>query len=166
MLLALFLGSLHMVWKSASHICVIPQKDQSQLRVLVVVNKAHIYLGKYSMWDSSHTYTHHTINQIGASQSPPLKSLTSSLDPTLCGSVSEPTWDYRVSSDTICNDPRKSASHICAIPQKDQLQLRLLVVVNKTQFNLVNTQCGIHHTPTYITQSIKLEHHNLPHLNP
>ena len=25
----------------------------------------------------------------------------------------------RTSSDTICNNSRKSASHICAIPQKD-----------------------------------------------
>ena len=35
------------------------------------------------MWDSSHTHTYHMINQIGASQSPLLKSLTSSLWPTL-----------------------------------------------------------------------------------
>ena len=108
------------------------------------------------MWDSSHT---HTINQIGESQSPPLKSLTSSLGPTLWGNVSEPTRSYRAGSDTICNDPRKSASHICATPQKDQSQLRLFVVVNKAQFNLVNTRCGTHHTPTHITQSIKLGHH-------
>ena len=47
------------------------------------------------MWDSLHTHTHLTINQIGASQSPPLKSLMSSLWPTLWGSVSEPTRDYR-----------------------------------------------------------------------
>ena len=113
------------------------------------------------MWDSSHTHTHHTINQIGASQSPPLKSLTSSLRPTLWGSVSKLTRDYRAGSNTICNDSRKSASHICAIPQKDQSQLRLLVVVNKTQFNSVNTRCGTHHTPTHITQSIKLGHHNI-----
>ena len=39
------------------------------------------------MWDSSHTYTHHTINHIRASQSPPLKFLTSLLGP-LCGVVS------------------------------------------------------------------------------
>ena len=39
------------------------------------------------MWDSSHTHTYHTINQIEASQSPPLKSLTSSLGP-LCRVVS------------------------------------------------------------------------------
>ena len=113
------------------------------------------------MWDSSHTHTHHKINQIRASQSPPLKSLTSSLGPTLWGSVSEPIWDYRASSDTICNDLRKSASHICAIPQKDQSQLRLLVVINKSQFNPVNTRCRTHHTPTHITQSIKLEHHRI-----
>ena len=75
----------------------------------------------------------------------------SSLGPTLWGSVSEPTQDYRV------NDPRKSASNICTIPQKDQSQLRLLVVVNKAQIYLVNTRCGTHHTPTHITQSIKLE---------
>ena len=111
------------------------------------------------MWDSSHTHTHHTINQIGVSQSPPLKSLTSSLGSTLWGSVSEPTRDYRTGSDTICNDPRKSTSHICAIPQKDQSQLRLLVVVNKTQIYPVNTRCGTHHTPTHITQSIKLGYH-------
>ena len=112
------------------------------------------------MWDSSHTYTHHTINQIGASQSPPLKSLMSSLGPTLWGSVSEPTWDKWAGSDTICNNPRKSASHICTIPQKDQSQLRLLPVVNKAQFNPVNTRCGTYHTPTHITQSIKLGHHS------
>ena len=53
--------------------------------------------------------------------------------------------DYRVDFDTICNDPRKSASHICAIPQKDQSQLRLLVIVNKTQIYPVNTRCGTHH---------------------
>ena len=57
------------------------------------------------------------------------------------------------------NDPRKSASHICVIPQKDQSQLRLLVVVNKTQIYLVNAQCRTYHTPTHITQSIKLGHH-------
>ena len=111
------------------------------------------------MWDSSHIHTHHTINQIGALQSPPLKSLTSSLGPTLWGSDSEPTRGYRAGSDTIYNDPRKSTSHICAIPQKDQSQLRLLVVINKTQIYPVNTQCGTHHTPTHITQSIKLRHH-------
>ena len=54
-------------------------------------------------------------------------------------------------SNTICNDPRKSASHICAVPQKDQSQLRLLVVVNKAQIYLINTQFGTHHTPTHIT---------------
>ena len=140
------------------------------------------------MWDSSHIHTHHTINQIGVSQSPPLKSLTSSLGPTLCGSVPESTGSYQVGSNTICNDLRKSANHICtnytcAIPQKDQSQLRLLVIVNKAsdlpskypmwdsshidihhtinqigvsqQFNLANTY-ETHHTPTHITQSIKL----------
>ena len=111
------------------------------------------------MWDSSHTHTHHTINQIGVSQSPPLKSLTSSLGPTLQASISEPTRDYRAGSDIICNDPRKSASHICAIPQKDQSLLRLLVVVNKAQIYPVNTRCGTHYTPTHITQSIKLGYH-------
>ena len=112
------------------------------------------------MQDSSHTHTHHTINQIGASQSPSLKSLTSSLGPTLWGSVFEPTRDYWVCFDTIYNNPRKSASYICAIPQKDQSQLRLLAVVNKAQFNPINTRCGTHHTPTHITQSIKLGHHS------
>ena len=116
---------------------------------------------KYPMWDSLHTHTHHTINQIGVSQSSPLKSLTSSLRPTLWSSVSEPTRGYRISSDTICNDPRKSASHICAIPQKDWSQLRLLAVVNKAQFNPVNTRCRTHHISTHITQSIKLGHHNM-----
>ena len=114
------------------------------------------------MWDSSHTHTYHTINQIGVLQSPPLKSLTSLLEPTLWGSVSELTWDYQSSSNTICNDPRKSASHICVIPEKDQSQLRLLVVVNKAQIYPVNTRCGTHHIPTHITQSIKLWHHT-PH---
>ena len=73
------------------------------------------------MWDSSHTHTHHIINQIGASQSPPpsLKSLASSLGSILWGSVSDPTQGYRVGSDTICNDQRKNTSHICTIPQKD-----------------------------------------------
>ena len=116
------------------------------------------------MWDSSHTHTHHIINQIGASQSPPLKSLTSSLGPILCGNVSEPTRDYRAGSDTICNNPRKSASHICTIPQKDQSQLRLLVVVNKAQIYPVNTRCGTHRISTHITQSIKLGHHTA-HIN-
>ena len=71
------------------------------------------------MWDSSHIHTHHKINQIGALQSPPLKSLTSSLEPTLWSSVSEPIWDYRTDSDTICNDLRKSVNHIYTISQKD-----------------------------------------------
>ena len=91
------------------------------------------------MWDSSHTHTHHTINQIETSQSASLKSLTSSLGPTLWSSVSEPTWGFRAGSDTICNDSRKNASHIYAILQNDQLQLRLFTVVNKTQFNPINT---------------------------
>ena len=111
------------------------------------------------MWDSSHTHTHHTINQIGVSQSSPLKSLTSMLRPTLWGGVSEPTQDYQVGSDTICNDPRKSASHIYAIPQKDQSLLKFLVIVNKTQIYPVNTRCGTQYTPTHITQSIKLRHY-------
>ena len=111
------------------------------------------------MWDSSHTHTHHTINQIGVLQSPLLKSLTSSLGPTLWGSVSEPTRDYRAGSNTIYNDSRKSVSHICAIPQKDKSQLRLLVIVNKVQIYPVNTWCRTHHTSTHITQSIKLGHH-------
>ena len=51
--------------------------------------------------DSSHTHIHHIINKIGALQSPPLKSLTSSLVPTLWGSISEPTRDYRAGSDTM-----------------------------------------------------------------
>ena len=111
------------------------------------------------MQDSSHTHIYYAINQIGTSQSLPLKSLTSSLGSTLWGSIFEPTRSYRADSDTICNDPRKSASHICTIPQKDQSQLRLIVVVNKAQIYLVNTRCGTHHTPTHITQSIKLGHH-------
>ena len=79
-----------------------------------------LYLKRTSHnWISSYTHTHHTINQIKASQSPPLKSLTSSLELTLWGSVSESTRDYRPSSDTINNDLRKSANHICTIPQKD-----------------------------------------------
>ena len=118
------------------------------------------------MWDLSHTHTHHIINQIGASQSPPLKSLTSSLGPTLWGSVSKPTWSYRASFDTICNDLRKSASHICAIPQKGYSQLRFLVIVNKAQFNPVNTRCRTYHTPTHITQSIKLGHHTATSIQP
>ena len=71
------------------------------------------------MSDSSHTHTHHAINQIGASQFPPLKSLTSSLGSTLWDSVSEPTQGYQADFDTICNDPRKNASYICAIYQKE-----------------------------------------------
>ena len=38
--------------------------------------------------------------------------------------------------------------------------MRLLVVVNKTQIHPVNTRCKTHHTPTHITQSIILGHHN------
>ena len=38
--------------------------------------------------------------------------------------------------------------------------MRLLAVVNKAQFNPVNTRCGTHYTPTHIIQSIKLGHHN------
>ena len=71
------------------------------------------------MWDSLHTHTYHTINQIGISQSLPLKSLTSSLEPTLWGSVFKLTRGYWAGSDTICNDSRKNTSHICTIPQKD-----------------------------------------------
>ena len=41
------------------------------------------------------------------------------------------------------------------------LQLKLLAAVNKTQFNPVNIQCGTHHTPTHITQSIKLGYHSV-----
>ena len=131
--------------KSANHIYAIPQKDQSLLRLLVVVNKVQIYPV------NTRCGTHHTINQIGVSQSPPLKSLTSLLRPILWGSAFEPTQDYRAGSNTICNNPRKSASHICAIPQKDQSLLKLLVVVNKVQIYLVNTRCGTHHTSTFIT---------------
>ena len=112
------------------------------------------------MWDSSHIHTYHSIKQIVASQSPLLKSLTSTLEPTLWGSVSKPTRDYRTSSNTICNDPRKCASHICTISQKDQSLLRLFVVVNKAQIYPVNTRCGTHYTPTHITQSIKLGYHS------
>ena len=153
--------------KSASHICAIPQKNQSQLRLLVVVNKAQFNLVN-TRCGTHHTPTHITqsINQIGVSQSPPLKSLTSSLGPTLWGNVSELTWDYRAGSDTICNDLRKSARHICAIPQKNQSQLRFIVVVNKAQIYPVNTRCGAHYTPIHITQSVKLGYHNLHHLNP
>ena len=104
------------------------------------------------MLDSSHTHTHHTINQIEASQSLPFNCLMSSLRPTLWGSVSELTQGYRVDFDTICNNPRKSVSHICAIPQNDQSKLRFLLVVNKAQFNLVYARCGTHHIPTHITQ--------------
>ena len=71
------------------------------------------------MWNLSHTHTHHIINQIKASQSPPLKSLASSLGPKLWGNVSDYTRGYWADSDTICNDPRKSASRIYAIPQND-----------------------------------------------
>ena len=37
--------------------------------------------------------------------------------------------------------------------------MRLLAIVNKAQFNPVNTRCGTHHTLTHITQLIKLGHH-------
>ena len=37
--------------------------------------------------------------------------------------------------------------------------MRFLAIVNKAQFNPVNTRCGTHHTPTHITQLIKLGHH-------
>ena len=104
------------------------------------------------MWDSSHTHTHHTINQIEASQSLPFKCLMSSLKPTLWGSVFELTRGYRANFDTICNNPRKNIGHICAIPQNDQSKLRFLLVVNKAQFNPVYARCGTHHIPTHITQ--------------
>ena len=81
------------------------------------------------MWDLSHTHIYHTINQIGASQ----------LELILWDNVSELIRGYRAGSDTICNNSRKDASHIYIIPQKDQSQLRLFAVVNKTQFNPVNT---------------------------
>ena len=112
------------------------------------------------MWDSLHIHTHYTIKlKIGALQSPPLKSLTSSLGPTLWGSISESTWGYRTGSNTICNDPKKSASHICTISQKNQSLLRLLAVINKVQIYPINTRCGTHHIPTHITQSIQLGHY-------
>ena len=125
------------------------------MRLLVIINKAQIYLVN-TRCGTHHTPTHITqsINQIGASQSPPLKSLTSSLGPTLWGGVLELTRGYQAGSDTICNDSRKNANHICAIPQKDWSQLRLLAVINKTQIYPINTRCGTHHTPTHITQLI------------
>ena len=133
------------------------------MHILYFTNRSmtyiYIYIFFFFFFILTFNYFIRAINQIGVSQSPPLKSLTSSLGPTLWGSVSEPTRDYRADSDTICNDPRKSASHICAISQKDQSQLRLLVVVNKAQIYTVNTRCGTHHTPTHITQSIKLGYH-------
>ena len=133
--------------KSISHICAIPQKDQLQLRLLAVVNKAQ-FNPVNTRYETHHTPTHITQSiKFWVSQSPPLKSLTSLLGPTLWGSVSEPTQGYRACSDTICNDPRKSTSHICAIPQKDQSQLKLLAVVNKAQFNPINTRCGTHQIP-------------------
>ena len=117
------------------------------------------------MWDSFNNHTYYTINQIRELQSLILKSLTFSLGPTLWGCVFEPTWGYRAGSDTICNDPRKTANHIYPTPQNEMSKLRVLVVVNKAQFNPVNTCCGIHHTPIHITQSLKLGQYNLPHLN-
>ena len=111
------------------------------------------------MWNSSHIHTHHTINQIGASQSPPLKSLTSSLGLTLWGNISEPIRGYQVGFDIISNYPRKITSYIYAILQKKQTQLRLIVIVNKAQIYPVNTRCRTHHTSTHIIQSIKLGHH-------
>ena len=103
----------------------------------------------------------HTINQIGASQSPPLKSLTSLLGPTLWISVSDPIWGYRAGSNTICNDPRNNTSHIYTIPQNDLLKLRFHIVVNKTQFKQVYVRCETHYTPTQYTQSIKLVNHSV-----
>ena len=116
--------------------------------------------------DSLNNHTYHTINKIRALQSLILKSLTFWLGPTLWGCVFEPTRAYRAGSGTICNGPRKIASHICATPQNDMSQLRVTVVVNKAQFNPVNTRCGIHHTPIHITHSLKLGHYNLPHIYP
>ena len=137
--------------KNVSHIYVIPQNDQSPLRLIVIVNKAQIYPVN-TRRETHHIPTHITqLIKLRALQSPPLKSLTSSLRLTLWGSVSEPTRDYRADSGTICNNPRKSASHICAIPQKDQSQLRLFVVFNKAQIYSVNTRCGTHHILTHIT---------------
>ena len=40
------------------------------------------------------------------------------------------------------------------------LYLRFFIVINKVQFNPINIQYETHHTPTHITQSIKLRHHN------
>ena len=37
--------------------------------------------------------------------------------------------------------------------------MRFLAIVNKAQFNPVNTRCGTHHIPTHITQLIKLGYH-------
>ena len=49
----------------------------------------------------------------------------------------------------------------------------LIIILSKKNHSLlylerylVNTRCGTHHIPIHITQSIKLGHHNLPHLNP
>ena len=102
--------------KSASHICDIPQNDQSQLRLLVVVNKTQIY-SINTRCGTHHTLSHITqLIKLGALQSPPLKSLMSSLGLTLQSSVSEPTRGCQANSDTIYNDPRKSANYIYAIP--------------------------------------------------
>ena len=65
--------------------------------------------------------------------------------------ISEPTWDYWVGSNTICNNPRTSASHICAYIPKGlvRLQLGLLAIFNKTQFDPVYARCGTQRTHTY-----------------
>ena len=65
----------------------------------------------------THPHTSHNQSNWGITI-PPLKSLKSLLGPNLWGSVSTPIRGYWADSDTICNNPRKSASHICAIPQK------------------------------------------------
>ena len=62
------------------------------MRLLIVVNKA-----QFNSVNTRCETHHHTINQIGVSQSPPLKSLMSSLGPTLWG-LSPHEVNYRAGS--------------------------------------------------------------------
>jgi hypothetical protein len=100
------------------------------LGLLVIVNK--------TQFDSVELSVHTLLSEFGASQSPPLKFVTSSLGPIM----SEPLRDYWVSFDTICNNPRKALPTSALIRVK--LQLRLLIIVNKTQFNLVGLNAHTH----------------------
>lgn len=56
--------------------------------------------------------------KFGVSQFPLLKSLKSSLGPTLWGCTFELAQGYQAGSDIICNNQRKNAKNICAYTPK------------------------------------------------